>query len=97
MSVHVPHVLPCTPPCPPWSQHPRAHILAPKQREGNISVGCTCWFSWNRCSHSSPCSIHPGVPCILSCTCTHTERGAVWTNKDRAVFLTATGRSPLFR
>lgn len=66
----VPHPLPAQP-----GVSQRSQVSAPQAKgKKHASAGSTCCLaSWNRCSRSSPCSRHPGVPCRLSCTCTHSR------------------------
>lgn len=61
------------------------------------AVGCTCCLSsWKWCSHSSPCSRYPGVPCRLSWTCTHSGDVSVGNKRERCALMGVKGKSGYF-
>lgn len=73
-------------PCPGSLAHPQC-----------AAVGCTCCLSsWKWCSHSSPCSRYPGVPCRLSWTCTHSGDVSVGNKRERGVLMGLKGKSGYF-
>lgn len=89
--------------CPSLSTPKQAgeHQAAPSSRagsqEGWHTQGCTCCLSsQNRCSHSSPCSRCPAVPCRFSWTCTHSGDVSVGNRRERSALMRVKGKSGCF-
>lgn len=63
----------------------------------SVCCCCTCCLSsGNWCSHSSPCSRCPDVPCRLSWTCTHSGDVSEGNKRERCALVRVKGKSGYF-
>lgn len=82
-------------------EHQPATSSCPGSQEGwhtqCAAAGCTCCLSSrNWCSHSSPCSRCPGVPCRFSWTYTHSGDMSVGNKRERCALMSVKGKSGCF-